>query len=239
MKSLHFLFALACLVTSSLSAQDVLQIRFGELYGNDHSTTSQTEVISGTGSVGTALEGNTLYWVCLDLGTTEPTAGAVATYTLLDSATGLDGGLWGSDITDEASMNSIGRAVSNMFSFYKDDLLTSLNGNGSNNTAGTAFQTATWYLTEAYSANVWSGTINQQAIDNLIAWNGGGYLMAAQTPANTWLRDMLQATIIDAPQQQVFFANPNAAGGSQWRFYHLILFLYLSLAVQPWLGSVV
>lgn len=204
-------FALSVLfIMPSLKAQNVVDVRFGELYGNSHSTTFQTEVLSGTGPIGSALAGNTLYWVCLDLGTTEPEPGEVSTYTLLNDATGLSGGLWGDEINDSITMNSIAVAVSNMFSFYRSDLLSDLSGTGSNNTPGSAFQVATWYFTEAYANNIWSGTINQQTINSLLTWNGGGYLMQAST--NTWLRDMLQASLVDAPTQQVFFANPTVAG---------------------------
>lgn len=202
-----FLFAQA----PSLKAQTA-DIYFSYLYGNSHGS-NPTVISNGTGALGEAMEGQSFYWVCLDLGLTTPDD-LTMSYTLSTDPASLAGGLWSSMITDPSTRSSITTGVSNMYHAFRSELLADNSSAGFNNLPGTGFQEAVWYITEGYERNIWSGTLNQDAVDALIAWDGATTSLSS-TASVTWIADMLQATQTASAGGQIIFANPVGAPGFQ------------------------
>lgn len=186
MKLHSYLAAVFCLSLPVVAGAQTVDISFGNLYGADHFN-DPTTVTGGTG-IGASLIGSSFIWVCLDDTSTSPD-NASFTFNVGTTEAALGTGIWNGTITNMDHRNAILTGVKNMFYNYEFDIIADISGDGNNNTPGTAFQVATWYLTQGYINNVWNGTLDNTAINNLLTWNGGGnYLQAS---ANSWIEDML------------------------------------------------
>jgi hypothetical protein len=188
MKLRPFLAALVCFALPAVGSAQTADITFGNLFGADHFN-DPTFITGGTG-LGASLAGNSFIWVCLDDTSTSPDNTSV-TFNIGTTEATLGTGIWNSTITNISHRNAILTGVKNMFYNFEFDIIADISGNGTNNTPGTAFQVATWYLTQGYINNVWNGTLDTTAINNLLTWNGGGSYLQAST--NSWVADLLNS----------------------------------------------
>jgi hypothetical protein len=187
-------------ITQTLSAQSI-EVEFGNLYGADHHS-NPTTVISGTGALGAALENKSFYWVCLDVGLPSSDLNTL-TYSVSTDVASLSGGLWSSDLTDSVTRESIIQGITNMYYMYQESILEDTLGDGGNDTAGTGFQVAIWYITRGYQEGIWSGTLDSVAIGALKGWTENEFI----SPTTGWVSDMLNATQVNQDQDQIFLAS--------------------------------
>jgi hypothetical protein len=186
MKNRSILVYLACLILPFSVEAQTIDLSFGNLYGADHFN-DPTTVTGGTG-LGASLIGSSFIWTCLDDTSTSPD-NASFTFNVGTTEAALGTGIWNSTISNVDHRNAILSGVKNMFYNFEFDIITDISGEGNNNTPGTAFQVATWYLTQGYINNIWNGTLDNTAINNLLAWDGGGNYLPAST--NSWVEDLL------------------------------------------------
>lgn len=208
MKTLNILSSAAAaffLALPNLGFGQTIDVSFGNLYNSNH-VLDPTFVTGGTG-LGTSLVGETFLWVCMDITIPSPDNSS-HTFNIGTDHTALSTGIWGqATLADIAAREAITGGVSNMFFTYQSELLGDISGDGFNNTPGTAFQMATWYLANGYENNVWNGVLDATAVADLIAWDGGGFLMTAS--GNSWVVDMLNASLNSAASvgQTTYFAS--------------------------------
>lgn len=207
--------ALAMLAVASPSVilGQTIDIAFSNLYNANH-ILAPTLVTEGTG-LGSDLAGEKFLWVCLDFSTQSPDNGSY-TFAVGTDHTALTSGIWGSSsLADISARQAILAGVSNMFFTYQSELFTDIMGAEMVNTAATGFQMATWYLANGYENNVWNGVLDATAVADLIAWDGGGYLMMAS--GNNWVTDMLNASLNSGAStgQTVYYASPGPSDNFQ------------------------
>jgi hypothetical protein len=187
-KHLSIFTAIAGLFLSFEVQAQTIDISFGNLFGANH-LNDPTSVTAGSG-LGASLAGQNFIWVCLDDSSDSPDNSSF-TFNVGTTEPVLGTGIWNNSITNLAHRNAILAGVKNMFFNFESQIFADITGDGTNNTPGTAFQMATWYLTEGYMNNIWNGTLDSTAIANLLGWDGGGSYLPASS--NAWLADMLNS----------------------------------------------
>lgn len=203
-----FLFAVSGLLTLASAGAQTVTTDFGFLYGNSHDSIPTT-VVSGTDALGSSLVGQKFIWVCLDEKGESPDF-STATLNLGTTEAALTSGIWGSSITVGADRTSILNGVANMYYNFESAILADNASDGGNNRPGSAFQMATWYLTEGYAQGIYTGTLNSSAITALLAWDGGPVLMDAST--NSLVADMLNSALNTSASagKPVYFASQSS-----------------------------
>lgn len=182
------------LLSGVLQAQDTVSVEFGPLYNYAHEDIPTT-IEDGTGTLGTALTGQSVTWWCLQLTAASPDEeNQPLDYYVGTDQSVLSTGYWSSSITDVNARSSILSAITNMYYTYESEILANTTSDGSNNQPGSAFQTAIWYLTEGYYSGIYSGTLDSDDIASLISWNGGDTGML-ETESNSWVSAMLNAAL--------------------------------------------
>lgn len=200
-------------------AQTVL-INFGDLYGYDHKDLP-TVVTDGTDPLGIGMIGQNFIWSCLDFKADSPDF-ATHTYNVSQDPSVLVAGIWGSTIVDPADRLVILNAVKNIFFNHQSAILADTTGAGYNDTPGTAFQLANWYIIETYVEGIWDTVLDQTAIDNILAWNGGSTTMM-KASENPLLTAYIESSLIAAPiGTEVYFLSQSSDSTYQDVIFFLI-----------------
>lgn len=212
MKNRLYAILLAGLMLPCAIRAQTIDITFGNLFGANHFN-DPTTVTAGTG-IGAGLTGREFIWVCLDDTSLSPDNSSQVFQVGTTDAV-LTTGIWNSTITTPAHRSAILSGVKNMFYNFEFDIINDITGEGDNNTPGTAFQMATWYLTQGYINNVWNGTLDTTAINNLLTWDGGGMYLPAS--ANSWVSDMLLSATDGAAAagRDLYLASPSTGSPLQ------------------------